>query len=118
MENGHSTARYGLPGQPSLATLACDPAQRSTILWRTGTATAVSTPVTAIVITTTGTRRVVNAAPDPAGGASTRLASTDALLDAIAYSRGRFMLEMPENQPLYLPAWPEITRVVEDCRKG
>lgn len=41
----------------------------------------------------------------------------DRFLDAIAFSRGRFMVEARGIAPLYLPAWPEITRVVEDCRR-
>lgn len=59
---------------------------------------------------------MVNAAPDRAGGVSASLAPRDPILDAIAYSRGRFMLELPGNPPLYLPSWPELTRVIEDCR--
>lgn len=45
-----------------------------------------------------------------------RLAAGDQLLDAIAFSRGRFGLEVPGLPPLVLPAYPELTRVVEDCR--
>ena len=38
------------------------------------------------------------------------------LLDAIAFSKGRFAVETDTLPPLYVPAYPEITRVVEDCR--
>lgn len=48
-------------------------------------------------------------------GAELALAARDPLLDQIAYSRGRFMLEAG-GQQLVLPAWPELQRVVEDCR--
>lgn len=44
------------------------------------------------------------------------LAPTDPLLDAIAFSRGRFAVNVAGVEPAYVPAWPEITRVVEDCR--
>jgi len=44
------------------------------------------------------------------------LAANDPLLDAIAFSRGRFAVDVAATQPIYAPAWPEITRVVEDCR--
>jgi hypothetical protein len=50
------------------------------------------------------------------GWLETRLAARDPLLDAMAFSRGRFALEVPGAGALYLPAYPEITRVVEDCR--
>lgn len=49
------------------------------------------------------------------GWLETRLPSSDALLDAMAFSRGRFALEAGTTG-LYLPSYPEITRVIEDCR--
>lgn len=45
------------------------------------------------------------------------LAATDPLLDAIAFSRGRFAVEVAGAQRLIVPAWPEAARAVEDCRK-
>jgi hypothetical protein len=44
------------------------------------------------------------------------LPARDALLDAIAFSRGRFALEAAGLETLYLPSYPEISRVVQDCR--
>lgn len=44
-----------------------------------------------------------------------RLPATDPLLDQIAYTRGRFMVSAGGTE-LILPAWPEVQRVVEDCR--
>lgn len=41
--------------------------------------------------------------------------ATDPLLDQIAYSRGRFMVA-GGGRELILPAWPEVQRVIEDCR--
>ena len=40
-----------------------------------------------------------------------------ALLDAMAFSRGRFAIDVNGLPSLYLPAWPEVGRVIEDCRK-
>ncbi|HAU21379.1 MAG TPA: hypothetical protein DCS24_02100 [Erythrobacter sp.] len=40
----------------------------------------------------------------------------DPLLDAMALSRGRFAIEVEGLEPLYIPAWAEVTRVIEDCR--
>lgn len=113
MERAGSTARFALPGQPTMAMLVCETPGRTTKLWRTGGATG---PVP-LVVTTTGTRRILDAAPETAGGTAASLAVNDPLLDAIAFSRGRFMLETPGNPPLYLPSWPELARVVEDCRR-
>lgn len=44
------------------------------------------------------------------------LAANDPLLDAMALSKGRFAVEADALPPLYLPAWAEVTRVIEDCR--
>lgn len=44
------------------------------------------------------------------------LAANDALLDEIAFSRGRFLVRTEGAAPLFLPAWPEPTRVIEECR--
>jgi hypothetical protein len=40
----------------------------------------------------------------------------DPLLDQIAFSRGRFLVQAEGAQALILPAWPEPARVIEDCR--
>jgi len=44
------------------------------------------------------------------------LPPSDPLLDQIAFSRGRFMVQAEGAQALILPAWPEPARVIEDCR--
>lgn len=49
------------------------------------------------------------------GWLETRLGPADPFLDAMAFSRGRFMVEAGARA-LFLPAYPEITRVIEDCR--
>jgi hypothetical protein len=72
-----------------------------------------------LTVVTTTLSRAFNVAP-PLAGPSQQLAvslvTRDPLLDAIAFSRGRFMVEVPGTATLYLPAWPEVARVVEDCR--
>lgn len=45
-----------------------------------------------------------------------RLSPTDRQLDAIAFSRGRFLVSLRGSADLIVPAWPELTRVIEDCR--
>jgi len=44
------------------------------------------------------------------------LSPNDTLLDAIAITKGRFMVDVEGEKPLYLPAWVEVSRVIEDCR--
>jgi hypothetical protein len=45
-----------------------------------------------------------------------QLPAYDPLLDALTFSRGRIAVYVAGNPALVLPAWPEIARVVEDCR--
>ena len=40
----------------------------------------------------------------------------DDVLDAIAITRGRFAVAVEGERTLYLPAWVEVSRVIEDCR--
>lgn len=40
----------------------------------------------------------------------------DPLLDAMAITKGRFAVEVEGESTLYLPAWTEVSRVIEDCR--
>jgi hypothetical protein len=37
-------------------------------------------------------------------------------LDAMAFSRGRFLVSVKGAADLVIPSWPEIARVIEDCR--
>jgi len=47
---------------------------------------------------------------------SAEVAGYDPLLDAIAFSRGRFGVSVVGQPALVLPAWAEPARVIEDCR--
>ena len=51
-----------------------------------------------------------------AGSTAASLAALDPLLDAIAFSKGRFAVESAGLPTLYVPPYPEVTRVIEDCR--
>jgi hypothetical protein len=44
------------------------------------------------------------------------LANYDPLLDALATSRARIGVAVGSEPPLVVPVWPQIARVVEDCR--
>jgi hypothetical protein len=45
-----------------------------------------------------------------------RVPARDPLLDAMAFSKGRFAVEVAGLTTLYVPSYPEVTRVIEDCR--
>ena len=107
-----SRALFGTAGQDALAVLRCDQGERRMFLSRAGNAT---TPFT--IRTTSATRAVV---AQPTGGtppyAAVAFAPTDPLLDAMAFSRGRFVIEQAGTPALVLPPYAEIGRVIEDCR--
>lgn len=94
--------------------LRCDRAAGRVSLLRAGAAPAPQ-PIT---ITTTSGERALPATPQ--SGSTPALVVTlgpgDPALDAMAFSRGRFAVEAPGLAPLYVPSWPEISRVTEDCR--
>ncbi|MFZ5745591.1 MAG: hypothetical protein ACOY7T_14030 [Pseudomonadota bacterium] len=114
-EGERSVARFALPNGELRLILSCDPARRIVTLRHEGIASAEE-PVT---ITTTTQRRVVTGrtTAQPPYFTDVELAADDRLLDAIAMSRGRFMVEIPAPLgTMIVPAWPELSRVVEDCR--
>ena len=107
-----SLALYGQASADALVTLRCDRAARRLYLSRSG---AVATPLT--IRTSSTTRALV---VQPTGGTppyvAVALASTDPLLDAVAFSRGRFTMEQAGRPPLVVPPYAEVGRVIEDCR--
>ena len=109
-----SIALYGVPGADALVTLRCDAAARMVYLSRAGAGGAAAT-----TIRTTSTARMLNLTPT--GGTPPYLAVSitprDSLLDAMGFSRGRFTIEQAGYPTLVIPAWAEIERVTEDCRR-
>ena len=107
---GTSTARFA----SGALELRCDRASGSVLLIRPGSASG-PVPVT---VSTTSTRRTVTAQPfaGPPAQMVVTLAAHDDLLDAMAFSRGRFAVEVAGLPPIYAPSWPEVSRVIEDCR--
>lgn len=104
-----TTAEYGRAGSAPLLVLRCDRASpRVRMIWATP---AAAGPLT--IRTTYGD--TVRAAVRSASGLEADIAARDPLLDQMAFSRGRFML-LAGGQALIVPAWPEVSRVIEDCR--
>ena len=61
-------------------------------------------------------RNLASRFDQPTGRVITQLGASDALLDAMALSRGRFAVSMPGSPALVLPVGAEVDHVVEDCR--
>ena len=80
---------------------------------------AVTNPVAApsLQLTTTEYARTLPTAFNPQGyQLAASLSARDGILDALAFSRGRFAISVSGGATLILPAWPEIARSIEDCR--
>lgn len=102
-----STAAFG--GNQFL--MICDPRAATVTLVRTG---ALSGAVAISVATSSATRALVGQGDGMTVSAA--LPARDSLLDAMAFSRGRFAVETTGMPALYLPSYPEVARVIEDCR--
>ena len=111
----YTYAAFGPAATQPLAAIRCDRASRTVSIGRTSAATT-SQPMTIRAETTARTF----AAQPRQGSVETLLAvdlpANDSFLDAIAFSQGRFAIEVMGEAPLFLPAWPEISRVIDDCR--
>ena len=78
---------------------------------------ASAAPAQSLHVWTTSASRNLPARFEPnAMRVSAELPAFDALLDGIAFSRGRIAVTMPGSVPLVVPAWPEAARTIEDCR--
>ncbi|WP_058734899.1 hypothetical protein [Sphingomonas sanguinis] len=103
-----SVATFGAGGITRL-TLTCDPRARQV---RLGRPASIAGAVT--IRTSSTTRNVTTHAV--AAGSELSLRAADSLLDAMAFSRGRFTVEQTGYPPLVIPAYAEVGRVIEDCR--
>ena len=89
-------ARFGMQ-----LVLRCDKPARTMVISRPGAATALT------IVTDTQSRAL------PPNG---RILAYDPLLDAMAFSRGRFLVAGSASGVLAVPSWPEAARAIEDCR--
>jgi hypothetical protein len=109
-----SRASFIAPSGAPLFAMQCDRGTRDLVFMVNGQARSN----TALMIRTGTTERVLRLQADMAetGGAAARIAPDDPLLDAMAFTRGRFAVEAENAVPLFLPSWAEVSRVIEDCR--
>lgn len=111
-----TVATYGAAtGKPALS-MTCNRAARQITL------TATGATVTTMTIRTTSVTRALPGRLTAQTGVwapivlQATLTATDPLLDAMAFSRGRFVVEQAGTPPVVLPAWAEVGRVIQDCR--
>lgn len=109
MRVGQSVASFA----GGLLELRCDRARAAVVLVRRGTA---ARPVPMTIITSDLVRPLTGTPLSDGQGIAVSLPARDPLLDAMAFSRGRFVVETNGLPSLYVPSWPEVSRVIEDCR--
>ncbi len=110
---GGGVSRYGTAGQATELILRCDRSARAILLSR-----AAPGPVSGAMTiqTSSGASAVAVTQAAPGAPAEARLPATSPLLDQMAFSRGRFVVTLAGTARLVVPAWPEVSRVIEDCR--
>lgn len=111
-EGGGSAALFGASADASLLVVRCDRAGRRISILRPGAVQAAMTVRTSYGVVTWP----AGAAPGTVPATLAIRAASDTALDQIAYSRGRFAVEVQGLETLILPVWAEVARVIEDCR--
>ncbi|MDJ0978875.1 MAG: hypothetical protein QNI87_10080 [Erythrobacter sp.] len=112
-EPAESLGLFGVPDRALPFIIRCDKRTGQVGLARR---TARQGPLTMVVQAETTTRQLVANSVEGAGLVAAELAPDDPLLDAIAITKGRFAIEVEGEEALYIPAWAEVSRVIEDCR--
>jgi hypothetical protein len=111
--SGGTAASFGEAGSEPRFTIRCVTATRAIELIRAGT---FEGDASMTVRTEAATRPLAGLPFMDRADLRGELNARDPLLDAMAFSKGRFAIEAPGAPTLYLPSWPEVTRVIEDCR--
>ena len=115
VEPGETLARFGTSATPLLV-IACNLRTREIGIVRATSAPKQGDVAMRISTETTSRPVIAQAASNAPARVMATLAPRDPLLDAMAITRGRFAVEVEGEAGLYVPAWAEVTRVIEDCR--
>lgn len=106
-------ALFGQAGSEPRFAVRCAPSTRTVSLLRAGTGNG---DVVMRIRTETGDRMLTaRQVGDQLPSLRVDLPASDPILAAIAFSKGRFAVETQGLPTLYVPAYPEITRAIEDC---
>ncbi|MEP5938605.1 MAG: hypothetical protein ABJ239_09785 [Erythrobacter sp.] len=113
-ERNETFALFGIDMENPVAIIRCDLTSKKIGIGRFG-----SSAQSAVMRLQAETRaRAFDAIQRSSSGplVTTELDARDPILDAIAITKGRFAMEVEGMPTAYLPAWAEISRVIEDCR--
>ena len=113
---GGSSATFGRDARDWSLRLTCRANARQVLIERVGQGATTLTIRTSTVSRTLPAAAMSHADAQPPLTIVATLPASDPLFDAMGFSRGRFIVEGGAPGPLVVPAWPEVLRVVEDCR--
>ena len=113
-EPAESLAVFGLTTSEAVFIIRCAGGEMA--LGRVTGAPQSEPRAMSIVTETTTGQLEANPVPSRPQILAAPLPADSALLDAMAITKGRFAVEMEGETTLYLPAWVEVSRVIEDCR--
>jgi hypothetical protein len=110
--SGGSEASFANPSGVVQLSLHCTRATR-----RISISKPASGPTASVNLwTSAGTRDVPAVFNPTTGRLALDVGAYDSILDSMANSRGRIGITVGNPPPLVVPAWPELARVIEDCR--
>ena len=109
-----SIALFGPLGADALVTLRCDTGRRMLYISRQG---QVGSGAQMTLRASQGMQSFAMMQVNGTNYAAAAIQPNDPMLDKMAYSRGRFVVEVTGLSPLKLPNWAEVSRVIEDCRR-
>lgn len=112
-EPGETLAVYGIDRANPEFVLRCSRASRQVGMARRISAAG---PRRMRITTETAQRDIMASPVGTRSLVAAELNARDSLLDAMAITKGRFAVSVEGERTLYLPAWTEVTRVIEDCR--
>lgn len=112
-EPGETLALFGQSSREPMLIVRCDKTSRKVGIARK---TSVLGTVPMKVETETATRELTAQSLGDVGLTAAELDPRDPLLDSMAITKGRFAISTPREPTLYIPAWVEVSRVIEDCR--
>ena len=111
-----SVAQFGPPGGIALFALRCDRAGRRIVFSRGGGAPPPAPQSIGFLTSFAGFAIPAARAAGQPPAVTATLPAAAADLDKLAFSRGRFVVTLAGAPRLVIPAWPEVGRVIEDCR--
>lgn len=111
-----STATFGRDERNWTLRLTCRRGDRSMLIEKVGHGGTALTIRTTTLTRTLPARSTVHADGWPPATIDAVAPASDPLLDAMGFSRGRFLIEGGVTGAVAVPAWAEVLRVTEDCR--